>query len=431
MAIPISSPFTSVPANESIPLWRGRVHLAIDAARTRGAGSIALELSPEPEVAWEQRSTDAVPKVLNADVGRLVPWGLGRPAGYQRTDLQTVLTPAGAMFESRGLLPAGIEIGPRHPISRLVFHVVNFPGYVGTPLELQGTVWGGRTVFRWSGWTAELDQVRDERSIRKGLRSTYGYALTHVGRLSRSDGTQFSVGEGLRCIDALHYLLGFVRGGWCGPALLSGRDGADRDVWQYWSVMLVDSAKPRPSIFVFDDPEIFARLAPGFMRRANGTAWGESYRRAVALYVAANRGVPIEIGITLAQSALELLAWSTYVRSGRVSPDDFKGWPAATQIRQLLERAKIPTSIPASLAALSGLSGVSAPNDGPETVAYVRNRIVHPPRTKAPRKLSSPELVATWRLMLRYTELVILRLAGYSGEIRSRVDDQVEPVPWK
>jgi hypothetical protein len=279
-------------------------------------------------------------------------------------------------------------------------------------------------------WTVDLDQAADERQLRNELRSTYGYALTHIGRLRRQDGGPFSVSTALRCIEALHYLIGFVRGGWCGPALLSGRDDRDRVVWQRWSVMLVGPAKPRPSIFIASDPELLARLAPGFMKCATGPAWGESYRRAVAFYVAANRGVPIEIGITLAQSALELLAWSTFVRSGRVAPSDFKDWQAARKLRELLSRARIPLATPSTLAALASLSGVSAPADGPARVAYVRNRIVHPPRNTTLHKLSSAELVDAWRLMLYCADLVLLRLARYSGEIRSRIDDRPAPVPW-
>lgn len=133
----------------------------------------------------------------------------------------------------------------------------------------------------------------------------------------------------------------------------------------------------------------------------------------------------------MAQSALELLAWSTFVRPGLVAPSEFKSWSAAIRIRKLLKRAKLSVSIPAPLTTLSSLPGVSAPKDGPEAAAFVRNRIVHPPRNRSARKLTSPELVDAWRLMLRYTELLILKLASYSGNVKSRVDDQVGSVPWK
>ena len=433
MTTPISTPYSSTAANEAIPLWRGPLHLVVGTARMRGRGSLALRLSPEPVISWDQESDTIIGAVLNASNGRLIPWGLGHDAEYQQTGWLQGSGPRVVNIgaASQGFLPKGIDIGTRQRIVGLVFHVANFPAYVGDPLSLGGAMWAGRLEFGWDGWEVALDQAQNEGELRAQLRSTFGHALTHVGRLRRTDGTPFTVGAGLRQIEGLRYLLGFVRGGWCGPALLSGRDSSDRAVWQRWSVMLVDSAKPRPSIFIDKDPRLLDRLAPGFMRRANGRAWSDSYRLAVALYVAANRGVPIEIGITLAQSALEVLAWSTYVRSGRVSPSEFKrGWPAARRIRELLRKAKIPTGVPASMALLTGLPGVSAPMDGPETVAYVRNGIVHPPRNRALRRLSSPELIATWRLMLWYAELVILSLAGYSGDVRSRVDDQVSPVPW-
>jgi len=389
---------------------------------------MALEWKPDPRLAWRQVSRDLVPAVLNADGGRLVPWGLHTEARYLREAL-TIDPRRQALSE--GLLPNGIEVGRHVPLSSLVFHAANFPSYIGAPLESDGSVWAGRATFGWNDWTVDMDQSPDDSRLRQELRVGYGHALTHVGRLRRQDGSTFSVGRGLRCTEALHSFLGFVRGGWCGPALLSGLDGDDRVVWQQWSVRLVSPAQPRPSIFMASDPELLARLAPGFMARLNGPAWGETYRRAVALFVAANRGVPIEIGIILAQSALELLAWSTFVRSGRMTPAAFKDWSAADQIRSLLDRAHISRSVPPSLVALASLSGASAPGDGPERVAYVRNRIVHPPRNTSLRKLSSPELVDAWRLMLYYAELILLKLARYKGQIHSRIDDHPTLVPWR
>lgn len=411
-----------------MPLWSGRLHLAVGAARMRGDGSLVLGLSPEPAIVWRHQTDEIVPAVLNAYSGRVVPWGLATTGPYQRDGLSLASL---AHPTSSGLLPDGLVVGERRPaLASLVFHLANFPGYVGEPLTRDGMTWAGRTVFAWDGWSVDLDQAPHESALRSELRSTHGYALTHVGRLRRQDGRSFRAAEALRCIGALHYLFGFVRGGWCGPALMVGQDDRDDVVWQHWSVMLVDSGKHRPSIFIGLDPGVLARLAPGFMKRVTGPAWGESYRRAVAFYVAANRGVPIEIGITLAQSALELLAWSTFVRSGRVTPADFERWPAARRLRELLSRARIPLTTPPTLAALASLSGVGAPGDGPERVAYVRNRIVHPPRNRTLRKLSSAELVDAWRLMLYYADVVVLRLARYSGEIRSRIDDKPSVVRW-
>jgi hypothetical protein len=160
-------------------------------------------------------------------------------------------------------------------------------------------------------------------------------------------------------------------------------------------------------------------------------AWAEPFTRAVKLYVDGNVSVPIEIGILLAQAGLELMAWSTFVRSGRVAPKVFEEWHADRQLRELLTRAKVPMDVPASLVALRGpLPGLAATADAAERIAYVRNRIVHPPRNRRSKMLPSALIQDVWRLSLHYLELAILHRAGYAGSTWSRVDEAVVPVPW-
>jgi hypothetical protein len=141
---------------------------------------------------------------------------------------------------------------------------------------------------------------------------------------------------------------------------------------------------------------------------------------------------PIEIGIILAQSGLGLLSWSTFVRTGLVSAKTFTyGWKAHGQIRKLLHRARIPTAVPTTTSHLRGSFGGLPPTaDAPERLAYVRNRIVHPPREKAMTSQPSPLLIEAWRLSLHYLELSLLRMSRYQGSTWSRVHGDVRPVPW-
>jgi hypothetical protein len=174
-------------------------------------------------------------------------------------------------------------------------------------------------------------------------------------------------------------------------------------------------------------------LAPGFLAKAESPIWGESFVRASEFYVAGNMASPIEIGIILAQSGLELLAWSTFVRTGLVSPKDFTyKWKAHGQIANLLRRFGIPTAIPSSSSHLGGtIPGYTGGAEGPERFAYVRNRIVHPPKGHASTGTQEgPLLIEAWRLGLHYLELCLLHLARYHGTIRSRVHRDERPVPW-
>jgi hypothetical protein len=68
-------------------------------------------------------------------------------------------------------------------------------------------------------------------------------------------------------------------------------------------------------------------------------------------------------------------------------------------------------------------------NDGPKALAAVRNLLVHPSKQK-----QLPYYDA-WRLAKWYTELVLLKLVGFTGEYSDRTRAQrwvgaVDPVPW-
>jgi hypothetical protein len=278
----------------------------------------------------------------------------------------------------------------------------------------------------------DLDWVADYDRLRNELRLDRGYAITHVGQLTRNDGSSFAASRGVRFIESLALLFGFVRGAWAGPALLVGRDGTGSISWEHWSVRLTSPAEPRPSFFLDADPDMIRRMSPGFLAKVASDRWGEAFARAVQLYVAGNLGVPIEIGIMLAQAGLDVLAWSTFVRSGRVSATDFRKWSAGERFRRLLTPRRVPNSVPGPLAALAGpLPDVSLTADVFERIATVRNRIVHPPRGGGSLRRQPSDLITdSWRASLYFLELAILWLSGYQGDTYSRVENRRAPVPW-
>ena len=156
------------------------------------------------------------------------------------------------------------------------------------------------------------------------------------------------------------------------------------------------------------------RLAPGFLAKVASDRWGLAFSQAVEFYVAGNLSVPIEVGIILAQSGLDLLAWSKFVRSGRVAPSMFEGWPARERFRRLLTPVGVPASVPARLTSLSGpITDLPATADVFDRIATVRNRIVHPPRGRSGRKQPAELIRDTWRASLYFLELSLLSLSGY------------------
>jgi hypothetical protein len=91
-------------------------------------------------------------------------------------------------------------------------------------------------------------------------------------------------------------------------------------------------------------------------------------------------------------------------------------------------------AIPQNLSALAttrSRKGTSV--DGPQALVWKRNEIIHR-RRPAPVSTYEP-LIETWRLGAWYSELAVLRLCGFNGLYRSRLNDNVwagvaEAVPW-
>jgi hypothetical protein len=164
--------------------------------------------------------------------------------------------------------------------------------------------------------------------------------------------------------------------------------------------------------------------------------WKQVLQLAIDLYVTANHQESSQIGLVIAQSALELLAWAILVeRRQTLSPEGFEKLAAADTVRLLLELAGVPRAIPAALNALASTSPPGQKGgtwrDGPHAVTDLRNGMVHP--TKSRRvKLGVPTL--PWfeaaRLSLWYVELVLLRLLDYEGPYRNRLTFREEDVPW-
>jgi hypothetical protein len=143
-------------------------------------------------------------------------------------------------------------------------------------------------------------------------------------------------------------------------------------------------------------------------------------------------GIGVDAGLILAQTALELLAWTYCVLDRKmISAAAFqpRRLSAADRFRLLASSLNIPTEIPANLTGLHGRRGKKWV-DGMEAITEIRNRLVHP----AAQQIEDPGYFEAWKLSLWYIDLVLLRLCGHKGKYANRLDrrwvGQVESVPW-
>jgi hypothetical protein len=139
-------------------------------------------------------------------------------------------------------------------------------------------------------------------------------------------------------------------------------------------------------------------------------------------YVEANKVAGFAEGsIMMIQNALELLYnWIIVEKKKIIKGEDSKNLSASNKIRLLLTQMNLNLEIPATLTTLSSFS--NGKMDGPETLVYIRNAIVHSQEEKRKKlkALSPTTFSEALHLGLWYVELILLYTLSYTGKYQNR-----------
>lgn len=413
---------TSAP-NEDVFLTREEVRITSSDNAVKGVADVYLKFLPKPRLLFEVDcpncsfgtifslfSDDAVTNIT------LLERGVSGEVVLIRT------TDAGlTAVLKKGPLAAEPLGEPLH----IVFHLLNFHDFIASRVSFApdsgGMGQGSRVILQADGWKVTLDSLPNTGNCIKSLKNIGGYAITHVGKVERSDGVAFHIDEAQILMGALHYFLSFARGLWSAPILSIGLNAEGERVWEEWGTRLAD---PWQSTFLsWFDPHHGSALSdifPGFLARWQDETWRDAVRTVIHLYVESNKQAGALNGsVVLTQTALELLSWVYFVQEKqRLRGDGFKRLPASDQLGLLISEAGIPLGIPACLPDLSRVARELNLN-GPEALTEARNSIVHPGH-KQRDKLASV-IFQVWNLGLWYVELILLYLFGFSGEYANRV----------
>lgn len=335
---------------------------------------------------------------------------------------------------------------PSNAISTVTFHLFNFPDFngpedyiliTGSP-PLQAEKACGRIVVKADGWNITVAATEQTDRLTKALEAHGGYVLTHVGRIAREDGSTFSSQQLDDLLSCLQYFLSFALGRWAGVALPIGFDAAANRVHEEWGMRITADGPWKGSSSWFDPRhgELLSQVFPGFLSLWTKELWRQPLTHALYWYLGAcdrRVGIGVDTGLILAQTALEVLAWTYCVLDRKmVSAKAFepRGLSAAKKLRLLTSSLGIPQEIPPLLSALHGRPGKQWA-DGMDAIAGIRNSLVHPGgRSEIPEGA----YYDGWRLSLWYIDLVLLRLCGHGGKYANRLArrwaGQVESVPW-
>ena len=322
---------------------------------------------------------------------------------------------------------SGVIVTPNSSsIAAVTFHLFNFPDFLD-----------GRVVLRASGWIVTIAATDRTKELTAGLKAQGGYVITHTGQITRDDEATFSSEQVSEFLNCLHYFLSFALGRWAGVALPVGFDADGKWVFEEWGLRITADGPWRGGVSWFDEhhSELLPQVFPGFIRLWMNKLWQKALSDALYWYLGAcdhRVGIGVDAGLILAQTALELLAWTYCVRDRKmISEVAFqRRLSAADKFRLLVSSLSIPLEIPTNLSALHERAGKKWV-DAMDAITAIRNSLIHP---SAHEQLLGFAYFDAWKLSLWYIELVLLRLCGHSGKYANRLHQrwtgQIESVPW-
>ena len=432
-----------------------------------GVGKISFELVPEPHIKRLFSSLEWHPSSVWPDL--VAP---ERPSARCATIAgnahlpDPVLPPSASIGLNR--IMSSVQVGdPHEKLDEVRFYLVNFQVHTLTE-DLQRPsapgLFGNRNAgLSLSGdtWQISIDRRPDYSAALTHLEESRGFAITHNCRLWRQNdngSSQFTFVDAEVVLEAIELFTSFLRGGMVGVALPVGyRDGSV--VFEQWHVTTADKGRypdpgrrwPLEGWYVFWDglldpnlepathlPDMFVRFAKAWWDLDQGLqrVWRTVFRQVIYSYTDAER-VGERRGIVPACTALETLAWAILVvkeswLKGEVPGERKKGGyerlTAADRLRLVLCWAGIPTDVATTLPSIAK-KATRERMDGPEIVIWARNRAVHPDKND---QLTDELAAESWATAMQYTELVVLRLLGYQGHYRDRLNNgEVKPVPWR
>jgi hypothetical protein len=418
---PLQGVYEFVDPGAAIDLYRGTGTLDGDPA---GLLRIWIPMTRGLKVRWQAmnppRSFDLRRSQLSIDHPQLGPVAL--PVDVDSSD-------------GRGTCP-GTELGGSEGIVRVVTHWVNLPLILpSSPLASGRRSWAGRWTVQSCGWRFTLDSRPDHSEVlRAANEGDEQFVLTHVAEVRRIGDEEFDSAAAAKMLFGWQLAMSFALGRWVAPALPVGLDRQGRRVWEQWAPWRCDTIRGYQSWWDTHTSDDLAQFLDAFLQAYLEPDQHPVVRHVAMHVITANHsGTTAEGKVMLAQAGLEYLAWVTLVLSGRMSPDAYRSMTAAQRLRLLLEEAGIPLSVPADLDGLSQLANQGRV-DGPDTTAWVRNRLVHPKDADEPYRIEG--LVwQTTQLLLEYGELLLLHRLGYSGRFMRRYppqswDHSSERVPW-
>ena len=431
--------------NEPILLHEGRFRVRRGDRCVEGSGSAHLRWLPSPGIEFDIEITEPFPGVDFLD-----SWTVELP-GFRTENVVAHSMTLGSTRRIRAFASA-MESDREQNLLSVGFQVVNFTDFITTGLSaapgdptgsptkrVQSITWATADL-RHDGWNVSLVALPESRDRYGHLKATGGYSFTHVGQLTRIDGSAFAVQQAEKILEPLRVFLSFARGAACSLPIRWGRGIDGEIVWRHFGSPIVDRWRQPHSWFDERHGHLLKELFDAFCRVHNDERLRESLVLALHWYRHCNTNSSGGQGsLVLGMAALELLSALIVVgrcRSMSAQKHD-RRLSAAKKLRALLKALDVPADIPPRYAALAAFAEKNGEWDSCDALAELRHGFVHANEKRRNVVFGSDGKAATfdaWQLSLWYQELALLRLLRHRGSYRNRTTaervGQVEPVPW-
>jgi hypothetical protein len=333
---------------------------------------------------------------------------------------------------------------PTGNIKYVVGHLFNFPTFISTDdylLEEGNRVLRrGRVVLQDDTWRITLAALKETPDYIAALKKRGGHIITHMARIERCDGSDFSSASFGEIQNCVRHFLAFATGRWTGMAFCVGFSASGDTVFEEWGTGAATPNERNEGLSWFDSHHgnVLSEVFPGFSTLWRQELWQRTLRECIYWYVAANErgtGIGIDTGLILTQTAFEQLSWNYCVAAKKlVSKSAFAprgGLFASDKLRLVISSLGLPAEIPFALVALTKRAKSASWEDSPRAITEIRNSIIHPDAKLVP---THDEYIEAWKLSLWLLELAVLRLCRHKGKYGNRLAErwggEVEQVPW-
>lgn len=325
-----------------------------------------------------------------------------------------------------GIFKENVILGEEESeINELGFAMPNLKSFWGDTFQLKTkkgiTTISGRISFTSENFSITLDKREDYKALQKKLHSSGGYVLLYNGKIEFKKPIPYKQAEEI-CL-ALNSFFSFLNGRRVGTLFLKGKLN-DEIVLQDYTRHINESYQSTHSWALTDlKSEQIEKIWRKFWYLWTQKDAKDFLIFSIKWYCEGNSPeLSSDTRLIMAQSTLELIYnWWLVELNGLIKGRDSHNLSASNKIRLILSSCAVTKEIPKELKDLTIVMKGQVINDGPESIVYVRNALVHA-HVKNREKIQKIGPFARFqalKLAVMYIDLALLKILDYDDRYKN------------